>query len=204
MIAILPLLLAQAQPLAPVVLSADGSEAMRCAATTGALVSSEGEMRMVSATSYYVMMAARSDRGTGPFLARVQALSPLVAQYAVSAALAPAIAADCRKRFPIAWTTTPATLPADPFARDATCVMAISIMSGGAEALQKAKGDSSYADRYHAVLERFEDRMTEAVLTQHGITTSAQFAVFAGDQLLASLPFGNVGSISSTCEALPL
>jgi hypothetical protein len=204
MIAILPLLLAQAQPAAaPVVLSADGTEAMRCAATTGALVSSE-EMRIVAATSYYLMMAARSDRGTGPFLPRVQELSPLVTQYKVSVALAPAIAADCRKRFPLAWTTAPATLPTDPFARDVTCAMAISIMVGGAEGLQKTRGDSTYADRSHAAQKRFKDRMTNAVLTQHGIATPAQFVGFAGDQLLASLPFGNVSSISATCEAQPL
>lgn len=204
MIAIL-LLLAQAQPAAaPVALSAEGSEAMRCAATAGALVSSEGEMRVAAATSYYVMMAARSDRGTGPFLLRVQALSPLVAQYAPSYALAPAIAAECRKHVPLAWTIAPATLPADPFARDVTCTMAISIMAGGAEVLQKAKGDATYADRYHSAQKRFEGRMTNAVTIQHGITTQAQFVAFAGDQLLASLAFGNVSSISATCEALPL
>ena len=66
MIAILPLLLAQAQPVAPVALSAGGSEAMRCAETAGALGSSEGMLRVVAAASYYVMMAARSDPGTGP------------------------------------------------------------------------------------------------------------------------------------------
>lgn len=141
MIAILPLLLAQAQPAAaPVVLSAEGGEAMRCAATAGALVSSEGEMRVVAATSYYVMMAARSDRGTGPFLLRVQALSPLVAQYAPSYALAPAIAADCRKHVPLAWTIAPATLPADPFARDVTCAMAISIMAGAPKCCRRPRG----------------------------------------------------------------
>lgn len=46
--------------------------------------------------------------------------------------------------------------------------------------------------------------MTNAVTIQHGITTQAQFVAFAGDQLLASLAFGNVSSISATCEALPL
>ena len=204
MIAILPLLLAQAQPVAPVALSAGGSEAMRCAETTGALGSSEGMLRVVAAASYYVMMAARSDPGTGPFLARVQELTQLAPQYAVSKALAPAIAADCRKRFPLAWTTAPATLPVDPVARDATCTMAIIVMAGGAESLQKETGDSTYAVRYNAALKRFRDHMTEAVLAQHGLTTSAQFVVFAGDQLLASLPFGNVGSITATCEALPL
>ena len=205
MIAILPLLLAQAQPAAaPVVLSADGSEAMRCAATAGALVSSEGPMRIVSATSYYVMVAARSDRGTVPFLPRMQELSPLLAQYKVSEALAPVIAADCRRRFPLAWTTAPATLPADPFDRDLMCAMAISIMAGGGETLQKLGGDSTYADRYGAAQKRFTDRMTKAVITGHGITTPAQFTVVAGDQLLATLPLGNVSSIAATCEAQPL
>jgi hypothetical protein len=177
---------------------------MTCGAAAAA-TASEATVRLTVQASYFVMQAARADRQSRPFLERFEDVMRSLAAHAgalvQSGRLAggggDAILAECDRRFPLARSTAPARLPADPLRRDLTCLGVVSFLEGAARE-GPTGGTPSHAEivraqaAYTALLD--DERMRAAGL---GDDETAMRRI--GELTAESLDLGNSEAVTRAC-----
>ncbi len=185
-------------------LDSDPSKAaLTCAMSVAIADASVGPMRITSEVSHFVMQAAKVDPGTKAFLDRVGELTDQAVSGNQTPDFAKAVMPECDRRFPLARRIGTVRLPTDPFDRDVMCFGALALLKGAASQLEEDSGDAGPLDKIETALAPVSDRLTDAALKAHGIASDTGFAVAMGNQLKASLAFGNVESVAQTCGAAP-
>jgi hypothetical protein len=192
---LLALALMTQQPLLEV---SDHDAATTCAAALRAKVQTPTLADGVPAM--YLMAVAASDGDPLQMKDRLVAVSMAASTRASTIGdKADAILAECRTRFPLAWKSTPATLPENGFQRLLICTVSTATYYGMVTTgvLMDASGE---ADRIKPVFDRFLARMTPALGRAHGLNTPEDMARGLSGGLVASLKIGNMQSIVSACE----
>lgn len=152
-----------------------------------------------SGVGYYLMQAAAADRQGKPFLDRVSEINNTNKPRTIPLADAQALMPQCDKRFPMARTRTPATLPADSLDRDMLCFAVASIQVGSAEGLARAENDDSELKRWQPIQAVYSQRLSGDRFAKAGLDDAGIDAAF-NRVMLGSLQIGNVDSISRSCE----
>lgn len=173
--------------------------ALVCAKATVMVSSAAPRMRLSAQVSHYLMLAAQASPGTKPFLERTVELGPESTNATVAADDAAALVTQCDHRFPAARGAVAAALPADAFERDVTCFATLALLRGAAETLKESGGDAAPLDRIDAVLKPFSDRMTDAAIARHNITTQVAFNAYMSARLQAMLPKANPEYVARAC-----
>lgn len=185
-------------------LDSDPSKAaLTCAMAVAIADASVGPMRITSEVSHFVMHAAKADPGTKPFLDRVGELADLAGAGSQTNDFAKAVMPECDKRFPLARGVRTVRLPSDPFDRDVMCFGVLSLLKGAASQLEEDNGDAGPLDKIATALTPVSDRLTDAALKAHGISSEDGFSLAMGNQLKASLALGNTESVARACGAAP-
>ncbi|WP_404338910.1 hypothetical protein AB2M62_07255 [Sphingomonas sp. MMS12-HWE2-04] len=187
-------LLAQAAPTLPVNLK-DAS--MRCAQVVAVAEGGDSHMRRSAQVSFFMMTAAKADPAGKSFLDRVNDLVPQPDPKI--AAVASALLKQCDQRFPQARSMAPVKLPSDPFQRDVMCFGTLALLQGAAQQFETDFKDSAPLGRVKAVFEPLAARMTDDVLTKHGMNSEAAFTTYMGDRLKDSLALGNPETVGKAC-----
>lgn len=145
---------------------------------------------------YLSMTAARAKGASDDFL--TSSIKAMADAAGPSSGKAPSPAA-CDARFPLARSTKPATLPADPADRDILCMGTTSLLAGAARRMAVG-GDSSLEVAVLPVLMRFTARF-EAARKAKGIGPDKDAAAKAiSDSLRGSLDLGNLESLYLSCK----
>ncbi|WP_213978869.1 hypothetical protein [Sphingomonas sp. dw_22] len=179
----------------------DSKAALACAMAVAVASPSENPMRITSQVSHFVMQAAKADPGGKPFLERMGELTGAADQTADSAK---ALLPECDRRFPLARASATVRLPADTFQRDLMCFGILGIFRGAAGQLEEDSGDAGALDRIQTVLAPISDRLTDAALNAHGITSEDAFSAAIGEQIKASLALGNGEDVARACGVASL
>ena len=181
-------------------------EAGKTCGAAAAATASEATVRLTVQASYFVMHSARADPQGKPFLTRFEEVMRSLADHAGALAQSGrlangggAILAECDRRFPLARSTAPARLPADPLRRDLMCLGVVSFLEGASR--QGPTGGTPTHDEmvraqaaYTALLD--DERMRAAGL---GEEEAAMRRV--GELTAESLELGNTEMVSRACMA---
>ncbi len=184
---------------APALPAAAKDAALVCAKATVMTSPDAPRMRLSAQVSHYLMLAAQASPGTKPFLERTVELGPVATGMTVAAEDAAALVAQCDHRFPAARGAVAVALPADAFERDVTCFATLALLRGAAETVKEGGGDASPLDRIEVALKPFSDRMTDAAIAQHNITTQVAFNAYMSARLQAMLPKANPEYVARAC-----
>jgi hypothetical protein len=182
-------------------LEADNAKAaMTCARAVSIADSpTKSPLQLTSQFTHLAMQSAKAKPGTGSFFDQLNTLSE---QAGKAGALTPeqanALAPLCDRRFPIARSSAPARLPADPFRRDLLCFGTLSVLQGAAEEIAKNGSDSDLV-KIRAALSPLTGRMTDAELKKRGFAADDAFVKALGDEMLGSLASGNPMTIAAAC-----
>lgn len=187
-------LLAQAAVTLPVNLK-DAS--MRCSQVVAVADGNDSHMRRSAQVSYFMMLAAKADPAGKPFLDRVNDLVPQPDE--TLSKTAPVLIKQCDQRFPLARSQAPVKLPSDPFQRDVMCFGTLALLQGAAQQMEEDFQDSAPLTRVKAVFEPLAARMTDDLLTKHGMNDEKAFTTYMGDRLKDSLALGNPESVGKAC-----
>lgn len=182
-------------------LDADNAKAAKtCAqALVIAGTGTESPMRLTSHFTFMAMQAARAENPGAKFFDRLKALSDEIAgQTVLSPDDAKALAPQCDRRFPLARSTAPARLPADPFRRDMLCFGTLSLLQGAAEELRK-EGDGATLDKITTRLKPLSDKMADAELQKRGMASESAFMKALSDEMLGAIDVGNPLGIAAAC-----
>ncbi|AQR72915.1 hypothetical protein [Sphingomonas sp. LM7] len=183
-------------------LEADTAKAaMKCAqvvAIAGANVDSP--MRLTSQFTHLSMQAAKAEGASESFFARLQALSEEASKGTVpTPEAAKQLAPLCHARFPLARSTSPVRLPADPFKRTMLCFGTLSVLQGAAEEISKESGDTAVLTRIKAGLAPLSDKLTDDELKKRNLGSDASFLKALSDEMIASVSIGNPISVAAAC-----
>jgi hypothetical protein len=185
-------------------LDADPSKAaLTCAMSVAIVDATQSPMRITSEVSHFVMQAAKADPGTKPFLDRVGELTEQASAGTQTPDAAKALMPECDRRFPLARGNDTVRLPADSFDRDVMCFGVLALLKGAASQLEEDGGDAGPLDKIETAFAPISDRLTDAALKAHQITSDAGFAAAMGEQLRASLALGNAESVARACGTAP-
>lgn len=182
-------------------LEADNAKAaMTCAQAVSIADSpTKSPLQLTSQFTHLAMQSAKAKPGTGSFFDQLNTLSEQAGKAgALTPEQAKALAPLCDRRFPIARSSAPARLPADPFRRDLLCFGTLSVLQGAAEEIAKNGSDSDLV-KIRAALSPLTGRMTDAELKKRGFAADDAFVKALGDEMLGSLASGNPMTIAAAC-----
>jgi hypothetical protein len=182
-------------------LEADNAKAaMTCARAVSIADSpTKSPLQLTSQFTHLAMQSAKAKPGTGSFFDQLNTLSEQAGKAgALTPEQAKALAPLCDRRFPIARSSAPARLPADPFRRDLLCFGTLSVLQGAAEEIAKNGSDSDLV-KIRAALSPLTGRMTDAELKKRGFAADDAFVKALGDEMLGSLASGNPMTIAAAC-----
>jgi hypothetical protein len=182
-------------------LEADNAKAaMTCARAVSIADSpTKSPLQLTSQFTHLAMQSAKAKPGTGSFFDQLNTLSEQAGKAgALTPEQAKALAPLCDRRFPIARSSAPARLPADPFRRDLLCFGTLSVLQGAAEEIAKNGSDSDLV-KIRAALSPLTGRMTDAELKKRGFGADDAFVKALGDEMLGSLASGNPMTIAAAC-----
>lgn len=182
-------------------LEADNAKAaMTCARAVSIADSpTKSPLQLTSQFTHLAMQSAKAKPGTGSFFDQLNTLSEQAGKAgALTPEQAKALAPLCDRRFPIARSSAPARLPADPFRRDLLCFGTLSVLQGAAEEIAKNGSDSDLV-KIRAALSPLTGRMTDAELKKRGFGADDAFVKALGDEMLGSLAGGNPMTIAAAC-----
>jgi hypothetical protein len=182
-------------------LEADNAKAaMTCARAVSIADSpTKSPLQLTSQFTHLAMQSAKAKPGTGSFFDQLNTLSEQAGKAgALTPEQAKALAPLCDRRFPIARSSAPARLPADPFRRDLLCFGTLSVLQGAAEEIAKNGSDSDLV-KIRAALSPLTGRMTDAELKKRGFDADDAFVKALGDEMLGSLASGNPMTIAAAC-----
>jgi hypothetical protein len=179
--------------------------AMTCAAASSAVSDAgrpTGERYLVGVAemTYFAMTAARPGPGGRAFLERVSTIVDQLNNGTVTPLPeARALLPKCDARFPLARRAAPSKLPLLELDRNLMCTGSAVFLSGAARGVS---GDPSIA-----WLEPFRQKFQGLTDAQRGpggaLADQKVFQDKFAAQLIASLDFGNLLSVSKACRALP-
>lgn len=174
--------------------------AMTCARAVSIADSpTKSPLQLTSQFTHLAMQSAKAKPGTGSFFDQLNTLSEQAGKAgALTPEQAKALAPLCDRRFPIARSSAPARLPADPFRRDLLCFGTLSVLQGAAEEIAKNGSDSDLV-KIRAALSPLTGRMTDAELKKRGFAADDAFVKALGDEMLGSLASGNPMTIAAAC-----
>jgi hypothetical protein len=159
----------------------------------------ESPMRLTSHFTHMAMHAAKAEGAGADFFGRLNTLSDEIGkQPTLSPESAKALTPTCDGRFPLARSSAPARLPADPFRRDILCFGTLSLLQGAAEELRK-NGDSASLDKIAAKLKPLSDKLTDEELRKRGLANEGAFMKLLSDEMIASINLGNPRTVGVAC-----
>lgn len=187
-------------------LEADPARAGMTCGAAAAATASEATVRLTVQASYFVMQSARADRQGRPFLERFEEMMRSLAVHAGelvrSGRLANgggAVLAECDRRFPLARSTAPARLPADPLRRDLMCLGVISFLEGAAR--EGPTGGTPTHDEIVRAQAAYTALLDDERMTGAGLADEAEAMRAVGELTAESLDLGNTEMVSRACMA---
>lgn len=188
---------------APSVAANTRETAMTCAAAT-AVAAGEASVRVTVQASYHAMMAARADPQGKPFAERYAELMGQLSQYAQPfqpggemQGRAAQVTSDCDRIHPLARSTAPARLPADPFDRDLMCLGVVSFLEGMGR--DSAPGGAPTHDEALAAQNAYINRLPDTRTQAGGLRDTDAVTRRVGDLLGRSVDLGNSEMVARAC-----
>jgi hypothetical protein len=176
----------------------DHEAALTCAAALRANVARPTVEQVLPALYFIVLAASEGD----PATMKERMVPMTLAAADRTAAIkdkAGALVDRCRQRFPLAWKSTPAALPANRFQRAVMCTVTSASYFGMVRD-GKVEAPPGEAARAEARFERFTALVTPGLASANGVRSADQIPAAFSRAFTASLKLGNLQGILSACE----
>ena len=188
-------------------LEANTVEAGKTCGATAAATASAATVRLTVQASYFVMHSARADQQGKPFLERFEEIMQSLASHAETLVQSGRLAngggdrilAECDRRFPLARSTVPVRLPADPLRRDLMCLGVVSFLEGASR--QGPTGGTPTHDEMLRAQAAYTELLHDERMQAAGLGEEEAAMRAVGELTAESLELGNTEMVSRACLA---